>query len=117
MENETGKVKPEVIRAFNQRCTRVRTLQHEYALTIDFSSILGFYIDCIGIPPAIQTWEEIRECLVFAVEAARARRPDKLDFNIRLTGPAPAWLAIKVYSAVVLYCDNIFWVGDTVIKL
>jgi hypothetical protein len=114
---ETRKVKPEVIRAFNQRCTRLRTLQNEHALTIDFSALCGFYIDCIGIPPAIQTWEEIRECLVTAVENAKLSKPQNLDFNIRLTGPCPPWLAIKVYAAVVLYCDNIFWAGDVVIQL
>jgi hypothetical protein len=107
----------ETITHFLHRCTIIKPLPTEHALTINLSAIVGFYADCVGTQPILQAWEEIREFVEESVKRAKYRQQPGIPFHIRLVGSCSIWLAIKIYAAVVWECDQIFYVGDVAIPL
>jgi hypothetical protein len=102
---------------FATRCIHVRPLPKEMSLTIDLNAIAHFYIDTIGIVPVIQTWEEVRELIIHTINEAIKSKSSDVDFVIKIMGYGPPWMVIKIYAAVVLYCDRIYYIGDAAIQL
>lgn len=115
-------LKPELIKAFLHKVAKIRTFYEvsglkEHSLSIDLSGLVDFYSSQIGSEPFVQTWDEIHQCLMVALDQARKSKPDDHHLVIRLTGKCRIWLAIKIYSALVFECDKIFYAGDVLMRL
>jgi hypothetical protein len=117
------KIRPEVVKAFLGKVAAIHTFRNdedgikEHSLCINLQGIVDFYTAQIGSEPFIQTWDELRVCLMLALEQAKRSKPGDYELVVRLTGKCGTWLAIKVYSVFVYTCDRIFYAGDTLIRL
>ncbi len=120
--NLPAQVRPEVVKSFLSKCARIRTFTDpegtkEHSLSINLTGIVAFYVDQIGSDPFVTTWEEIRQCLMVALDQAKRSKPEGYELIVRISGGCQIWLAIKIYTALVMSTDRIYYAGDILIRL
>jgi len=107
----------ETISQFLQECSVISDLPKETCLTLHLGNIVKFYIIRIGIHPVIESWDELRQLLTYAISTGKSKTRGK-PFNIRFTGGnMPVWLVMRIYALCVFECDAMFYAGDCIIKI
>lgn len=103
---------------FIQECCILRILPNEVCLTIQLGNIVQFYIHRVGLHPVLESWDELRVLLINALTIAKSANSEKKPFHIRFAGGnVPVWLVMRIYSLCVYEADQIFYIGDCVIKV
>ena len=114
----TEQVSKETKDQFVRECTILRLLPNEVCLTIQLGNIIRFYTTRIGIHPVLESWDELRQLLMNAIEIAKRAKPEGKSFHIRFAGgQMPVWLVMRIYSLCVYEADALFYAGDCIIKI
>lgn len=111
-------ISQQTIDGFLRECVTLKALTSEIVLTINLGAIVQFYRTRIGIHPVTESWDELRDLLMYAINDAKTAQKDEPVFNIRFVGGnLPVWLVMRIYALCVFEADGLFYAGDCVIKI